>query len=171
MPGECGGHALTILHADARRRNQALHRQLRCDGSLAHLLLDGFWQEFHQCQPPRHPTLAAVEPPCQFLDRVAIALLHLHQQPALLQGRFRLAQPQRPLQQQRFGFTHWPEGRFDGVPAQLPQCRNAFVAVDHQVRWIGRPGAWVFNRDHDNRCLLARFGQRGQQSAVALRLP
>ena len=41
LRGKSGGHALAIVHADARCRHQVLHRQLRRDRSFADLLLDG----------------------------------------------------------------------------------------------------------------------------------
>jgi hypothetical protein len=41
---EGGGHALTVVRADPRHRHQILHRDLRCDVSLAHMPLYGFRQ-------------------------------------------------------------------------------------------------------------------------------
>ncbi|MGD0775990.1 MAG: hypothetical protein ABSC05_24505 [Candidatus Solibacter sp.] len=93
------------------------------------------------------------------------ALLHLTQQPALFQCAFWRTQPQRPLQQQRFGFAHRPHGGFDGVPAQFLQCRDAFVAVDDQVA-VGVVGG---NHHHDGR-LLSTLSQRRHQLALPARL-
>ena len=85
MLGENGCHALAALHALPRRRHQKLHGHLRRDLAFPHLLLDRFRQHFRQRQSPRHPAHAAIEPPRQFLQAVAEALLHLGQQPAHLQ--------------------------------------------------------------------------------------
>lgn len=81
------GHPLAVLHALACHRHQKLHRRLRQDLALAHLLLDAFRQKLHQGQPPRYPAHATVEPARQLLQSVAEALLQLRQQPAHLQRR------------------------------------------------------------------------------------
>src|SRR5450756_2293501 len=60
MLGESGGHPLAMLRIHPRHRHQTLHRHLRGDLALAHLLLNRFRQQLHQRQPPRHPTRAAV---------------------------------------------------------------------------------------------------------------
>jgi hypothetical protein len=62
VSGEDGGHPLAIVEALPRHRHQKLHRHLRRNLSLAHLLLDGLRENLHQGQPPRHPTHAAIEP-------------------------------------------------------------------------------------------------------------
>jgi hypothetical protein len=54
MLGEDRRHPLAILQALARHRYQKLHRHLRRDLALAHLLLDGFRQNLRQRQPPRN---------------------------------------------------------------------------------------------------------------------
>jgi hypothetical protein len=161
---ESGRHARAVLGVDSRHRHQILHRRLRREFPFAHLLLDRLRQQLHQRQSPRHPTGAAVEAARQFIERIAEALLHLRQQPALFQRTFRRAEPQRPRQQQGFGFAHRPDRGFDRVPAQLFQRGHALVAVDHQVavRW---PGGY-----HDDGRLLAAISQRRQQSALPVRL-
>jgi len=73
--GEDRSHLLASFQADARHRHQKLHGHLRGDLAFAHLLLNAFRQEFHQCQPPRYPTHAAVEPPCQLIQAIAETLL------------------------------------------------------------------------------------------------
>jgi hypothetical protein len=88
MLGEDGGHPLAVLQALPRHRNQKLHRHLRCNLALTHLLLDGLRQKLHQGQAPRHPTHAAVEPPRQLLQAVAETLLQLLKQPTHFQRRF-----------------------------------------------------------------------------------
>ena len=162
---EGGGHLLTLLQADARYRHQILHRQLRGDLAFAHLLLDGFRQQFHQRQTPRHPTHAAVEAARQLLQRVAQALLHFRQQPALFQRAFLRTEAQRPVQQQSFGCAHRPDRGFDRVPAQLLERRDALVAVDHQITV-----AVVRREDHDDGRLLAGLSQGGQQAPLEVRL-
>jgi hypothetical protein len=52
MLGERRGHPLAVLQIDAGRRHQILHRHVRGDFALAHLLLDGFRQKLDQRQPP-----------------------------------------------------------------------------------------------------------------------
>ena len=162
---EGGGHLLTLLQADARHRDEILHGQLRGDLAFAHLLLDGFRQQFHQRQTPRHPTHAAVEAPRQLLQRVAQALLHLRQQPALLQRAFLRTEAQGSVQQQSFGSAHRPDRGFDRVPAQLLERCDALVAVDHQITV-----AVVWGQDHDDGRLLARLSQGGQQAPLEVRL-
>lgn len=60
--GEDLCHPLAILQALASHRHQEFQRHLRRDLALAHLLLDRFRQNLHQCQPPRYPAHTAVEP-------------------------------------------------------------------------------------------------------------
>ena len=153
MLSEYRGHPLAILQAEARHRNQKLHRHMRRDLALAHLRLDGFGQKFDQRQPPRHPTHAAVEPARQLVEAVAKALLHLLEQPALFQRALLLGETQPTVQQQGLGLAHRPHHRFHGVPAQLPQRRDALIAVDDHVT-VGL----AFGRHHHDRRLLPRFG-------------
>ena len=162
---ESGSHLRALLQADARHWDEVLHGQLRGDLAFAHLLLDGFRQQLHQRQAPRHPTHAAVEAPRQLFQRVAQALLHLRQQPALLERAFLRTEAQRPLQQQSFGGAHCPDGGFDRVPAQLLERRDALVAVDHQITV-----AVVWGQDHHDGRLLARLSQGGQQAPLEVRL-
>jgi hypothetical protein len=161
---ESGRHARAVVDVDSRYRHQILHRHLRREFPFAHLLLDRFRQQLHQRQPPRDPTRAAVEAARQFLQSIAEALLHLHQQPALFERAFLRTEPQRPRQQHGFGLAHRPDSGFDRVPTELFQRGHALVAIDHQVmvRWPG-------GHHHDGR-LLTAVSQRGQQSALPLRL-
>ncbi len=165
VPGERRSHALAVFQADARRRHQVLHCQVRPDAALAHLLLDRFRQQLDQRQPPRHPARAAIKAARQFVQAIAEALLQFLKQPALLQRRLGFGQAERAVQQQRFGLAHRPHGRFHRVAAQLLERGDALVAVDNQVtlRLIG-------NGDHHDRRLLARGGQRGQQPPLPARL-
>jgi len=77
--GEDGGHPLAVLQALAGHGHQKLHRHLRQDLALAHLLLDRFRQKLHQRQPPRYPAHAAIEPARQLIEPIAEALLQLRQ--------------------------------------------------------------------------------------------
>jgi hypothetical protein len=52
MLGERRGHPLAVLQVYTRYRHQKLHRHVRGDFALAHLLLDGFRQKLDQRQPP-----------------------------------------------------------------------------------------------------------------------
>jgi len=85
--GEDRRHPLAILQALAGHRHQKLQCHLRQNFALAHLLLDRFRQNFHQRQPPRHPTHTAIEPARQLLPPVTEPLLQLGQQPSHLQRR------------------------------------------------------------------------------------
>jgi hypothetical protein len=160
-----GGHLRALLQADARHRDEILHGQLRGDLAFAHLLLDGFRQQLHQRQAPRYPTHAAIEAARQLLQRVAQALFHLRQQPALFQRAFLWTEAQRPVQQQSFGCAHRPDRGFHRVPAQLLERRDALVAVDHQVAV-----ALVWGKDHHDGRLLARLSQGGQEAPLEVRL-
>src|SRR5450756_1105309 len=96
MRDERGGHARAILSIDSRHGHQILHRYLRPELALAHLLLDRFRQQLHQRQPPRYPARAAVEAPRQLIQSIAEALLHLRQQPAFFERTFLRTAAQRP---------------------------------------------------------------------------
>lgn len=52
MLGERRGHPLAVLQIDAGYRHKKLHRYMRGDFALAHLLLDGLRQKLDQRQPP-----------------------------------------------------------------------------------------------------------------------
>ena len=72
-------HSLAVLQALARHRHQILQGYLCRDLALAHLLLNRFWQNLYQCQPPRYPAHAAIESSGQLIQPVAEALLQLRQ--------------------------------------------------------------------------------------------
>ena len=88
MLGEDRRYPLAIIQALACHRHQKLQRHLRQNPALAHLLLNRFRQNFHQCQPPRYPTHTAIEPARQLLQPVAETPLQLFQQPTHLQRGF-----------------------------------------------------------------------------------
>jgi hypothetical protein len=59
-------------------------------------------------------------------------------------------------QQQGFGLAHRVQNQsFDRVATKLFKRGDALVSIDHQILLPAR--------NHDNRCLLARFSQRRQQ--------
>jgi len=165
MPGEDGGHALAVLQALPRHRHQKLHRDLRRNLALAHLLLDRFRQKLHQRQSPRHPRHAAVKPPRQLIQAVAETLLHLLQQPAHFQRGLVLTQSQCTIQQHGRGFAHRPHHRFHRVPPQLLQGRDPFVAVDDYVAV-----RLAFRRHYHDGRLLSRVRQRRQQPPLPRRV-
>ena len=158
---EDGGHPLAILQALTGYRHQKLHRYLRQNLALAHLLLDRFRQNLRQRQPPRYPAHAAVEPARQLTEAIAEAPLQLRQQPAHLQRGLVFGQSQRAVQQHRRGLFHRPHHDFHCVPAQLLQRRDPLIAVDDDVAVRLVFGLYC----HDRR-LLAHFGQRRQQSPL-----
>ena len=165
MLGKYRRHPLAVLQALPRHRHQKLHRHLRRDLALAHLLLDRFWQQFHQCQPPAHPAHAAIEPPRQLLQAVAETLFHLRQQPPCLQRGFVFGQAQRAVQQHRGGLAHRPYHRFHRVPPQLLQRGDPLVAVDDYVAVRLSLGS-----DHHDRRLLTAISQGGQQPPLSPRV-
>jgi len=164
MRPESGRHARAVFGADSRHRHQILDRHLRREFPFTYLLLDRFRQQLHQRQSPRYPTGAAVEAARQFIQSIAEELLHLRQQPALFERTLLRTQPQRPRQQYRFGLAHRPDRGFHRVPAELFQRGHTLVAIDHQVT-ARCPGG-----HHDDGCLLSAVSQRGQQSALPVRL-
>jgi hypothetical protein len=164
MLRERRGHPLAVLQIDAGHWHQKLHCHMRGDSALTHLLLDSLRQKLDQRQPPRHPAHAAVKPPRQFIQSIAEALLHLRQQPALLQRGLVLGEAQRTVQQQSFGLAHRPDHRFHRVPAQLLERRDALVAVDHQIAVVV-----VRGENHHDGCLLARLSQRRHQAPLPVR--
>ena len=164
--GEDRRHPLAILQTLAGHRHQELHRHLRQNLAIAHLLLDRFRQNLHQRQPPRYPAHAAIEPARQLIEAVAEAPLQLGQQPAHLQRGLVFGQPQRAVQQHCRGLAHRPYHRFHRVPAQLLQRRDPLIAInDHETVRL------AFGRyNHDGR-LLAALGQRCQQPPLPRRMP
>ena len=82
----------------------------------------------------------------------------------MFERAFLRAEPQRPRQQQGFGFAHRPHCGFDRVPAQLFQRGQALVAVDYQETFVV-----VLANHHDDRRLLAAVSQRRQQLALPVR--
>ena len=165
MLSEYGRHALAIVQALPGCRHQKLHRRLRRDLALAHLLLDGFRQQFHQCQPPRYPAHAAIKPTRQLLQAVTESLFQLGQQPAHLQRRLVFGKAQRAVQQHGRGFAHRPHHYLHCVPPQLFQRRDPLVAINHYVAV-----RLAFHRHHYDGHLLAAFRQRRQQPPLPRRM-
>ena len=159
------GQAQAIIGVDARHRHQILHRHLCGDLSFAHVLLDRFRQQIDQRQAARHPARAAIETPCQFVERVVEALFHLRQQPALFQRAFLRTESHRPREQQGVGFVHGPDDGIDRVAAELFERGDAFMAVNDQIAVVV-----IFDWDDDDGCLLPALSQRGEQVALAERI-
>jgi len=67
-------HAPAVFRFRACNRNQDLHRHMRRDGAVAHLLLHALREQLDQSHPARHPTRAAIKTPCQLLQPIAEAL-------------------------------------------------------------------------------------------------
>lgn len=156
-------HAPAVLRPGPGHRNQELHRHLRRDGAVAHLLLHTVGKQLDQAHPTRHPARAPIKTPRQRLQPVAEALLQLHQKPAFFQSRFTLAPTHRTVKKQGLHFAQRPDHRLHRVPAQLLQRRDPLIAVDHQIfiRLLGR--------NHDDWRLLTAGRQRRQQSPMPLR--
>jgi hypothetical protein len=159
--GERRSHLPAVLQTHARHGCEKLHRHVRGDLAVAHLLLNDFGQQFDQRQPPRYPTYAAIKTARQFIETIAEALFQLGQQPALLQSRLVRGVAQRTVQHQSLSLTHWPEQSMHSVAAQLLERRDALEAVNHQVS----VGLIRHGYDNDGR-LLAEGGQRSQQSLL-----
>ena len=166
VPRERVGHRRTVVRVGARQRDQTLHRHMRRDPAVAHLLLHAFGKQLHQRQPARHPAHAAVEPAGQVLQAETEAVFQLGQQPSLFQGGLGFGGPHRPVQHQRVGFRHRPDDGIDRIAAQLPERHDPLEAIDHPVP-VRLPG----DRDDDDRRLLSGLRQRRQQPALPLPVP
>ena len=158
-------HALAVLLALAGYRHQKFHCRLRRDLALAHLLLNSLRQKLDQCQTPRHPRHAAIEPPRQLIKAVAEALLQLAKQPTHFKRGFLFGKAQRAIQQHGRRFAQGPHHRVYCVPPQLLQSYDPLVAIDDYVAVRLALGCY----NHDGR-LLARFGQRRQQPPLPHRV-
>jgi hypothetical protein len=156
-------HAPAVVRTGPGHRNQELHRHVRRDGAVAHLLLHTAGKQLDQSHPSRHPARAAIETARQFLKAIAEALLQFHQQPAFFQSRFVVARTHRPIQKQSLHFAQRPDHRLHRIPTQLLESRGPLIAVDHQVS-IRLPGC-----DHYDRSLLTAGRQRCQQTPMPLR--
>ena len=166
VPRERVRHRRAVLRPGARQRDQTLHRHMRRDPAVAHLLLDTSRKQLYQRQPARHPAHAAVEPARQILQAETETVFQLGQQPSLFQGGLGFGGPHRPIQHQRVGLRHRPDDGIDGVPAQLPERHDPLEAVDHPVP-VRLPG----DGNNDDRRLLSGLRQRRQQPALPLPVP
>jgi hypothetical protein len=61
VAGKALRHALAVVRTRPRHRHQELHRHVRRDRAIAHLLLHTVGKQLHQTHPPRYPTRAAIE--------------------------------------------------------------------------------------------------------------
>jgi len=160
-PGEDHRHPPAVLAADLGHRRQELHRQMGCDLTGAHALLDLFRQQFEQGQTARHPTRAAIEAASQIFHTVPEAPLQFLQQPAFLQRCPAPGHAHGMFQEYGLGLVGRPDHGFDGVAAQLLQRLDALIAVDHQVAI-----QLVGHRHHHDGNLLTVGSQRSQQALV-----
>jgi hypothetical protein len=157
------GHAPAVFRARPRHRHQELHRYVRRDRAIAHLLLHAVGKQLHQAHPTRYPTRAAIETASQLLQPIAEPLLQFNQQPAFFESRFVIARTHRPVQKQGLHFAQRPDHRFHRVLAQLLQRRDPLVAVDHQVT------VRLLGRNHYDRRLLTAGRQRREQTPMPFR--
>jgi hypothetical protein len=164
--GEGFGQAPAILGARTRHGHQEFHGYMGRDRSTANLLLHAFRKQLDQRQPARNPADAAIQSARQLLQAVAETLLEFRQQPAFFQSALSVRPTQRTIQHQSFRLTQGPDRRQDRVPAQLLESRDALVTVDDQIAI-----RLIRNGDDDDRCLLSRGGQRGQQLPLPLWIP
>ena len=146
----------------ARQGHEVLHRRMRDQPAVVHVLLDGLGQRAHQTHAARHPAHTAIEPPRQRLQRQAMILMQRAQQPALLERAVGGIRAQQLPKDQRVGLRHLPHDGGDGIPVQLAETADAFVPVDDDVRRSAD--------HHHDRHLLAGVRQRGQQPTFARRL-
>jgi len=152
----------TVGRVGARQRHEVLHRGMRDELTVAHVLLNRRGERAHQTQAPRHPADTPVEAPCQVLQRQPVILVQRAQQPALLKGAVGRIGVQELPKDQGLGLRHLPHDGGDGVALQPAEAADALVAVDHHIRR-------ACGHDHDGH-LLAGIGQRGQQVSFARRL-
>lgn len=160
------GHALAVLGAGTRHRHQELRRYMDRDRALAYLLLHAFREPLYKRQPTRDPTHTAIKPARQILQAVAETLLEFRQQPAFFQSAVPFRPTQRAIQHQGFRFAQGPDHGLDRVVAELFQSGDALIPVNDQIAI-----RLIWNGDHDDRCLLSRGGQRGQQLPLPMRIP
>jgi hypothetical protein len=136
---------------------------MRCDGAIAHLLLNTLRKQFDQSHPPRHPARTAIKTARKRFQPVAEALLQFHQKPAFFKCCFVIARTHRPVQKKSLHFAQRPDHRFDRVTAQLLERGDPLVAVDHQVT------VRLLGLNHYDRRLLTAGRQRRKQPPMPLR--
>ena len=166
MPGNLLRQPLAVVAFGTSHRHQVLHGRLGADLSLAHVLLDRLGQLLDQRQTARYPGNTPVEAPRQILKAEPEAAMQLRQKPSLLERGFSFRRAQRTVEHERFGFVHIPNRRPYGVLPQAPQGPDSLVAVNDQEA-VGFAG----QGNHDDRDLLAPFGQGSQKTFLALRTP
>jgi hypothetical protein len=130
---------------DARHGHQILHRHLRPQFALAHLLLDRFRQQLPQRQPPRYPTPAAVEAPRQLAQRVAEALFHLSQQPAFFERTLLRARCAAISTAVALRLRSLPKPSLPPCPGRVVPARPRACGRRHQVMF-----AVVLGDDHND---------------------
>jgi len=157
IAGNRFGKAFAGTAIGAGNRHEVLHGCIRSDFSETDVLLDGLGQLAHQRQSARDPRLASVETLGKIVQAQIQAAMQLRKQPSLFDRRFSFGCPQRPVQNQRFGFIHVPDRSAHRVPTETLQCSNPFVAVNDQ-----KPVCFSSQSNDHNGNLLTSFGQRSQ---------
>src|SRR5437660_276690 len=152
------------LLVGARQRNQILFRGMRHDFASTHTFLNRFRQFAHQGQAPADPTDRASEPTGQLFLGQLKSPVEFHEQPALLQRRFRFPGMPQPTHHQSFRLAALPAEATHGVAAETAQGTHPLVAIDHYKVFI------TILLHHHDRNLLADFGERAQQSSLVIRV-
>ena len=146
----------------ARQRHAVLHRGMRGELAVVHVLLNRRGERAHQTQAPRHPADTPVEASAQVLQRQAVILVQRAQEPPLLERAVGRVGVQHLPEDERLRLGHLPHDGRHRVAVEATQAADALVAIHHDVH-RGR------GHDHD-RGLLPRVGQRRQEPALARRL-
>ncbi len=143
----------------ARQGHEVLHRGVRDQSTVEHVLLDGLRERAHQTDAARHPAHTAIEAPRQRVEREAVILMQRAQQPALLEHTVGGIRAQELPKDQGLRLRHLPRHGGDEIAVQLTEAADAFVAVDDHVRRAS-------HHDHD-RHLLSGVRKRRQQPPLS----
>ena len=161
--GDRGGELDAVALVGPGQRHQILHRRVRADGPRAHVALDRRRQLAHQRDAPAHPAGGTIETARQLIAAEPEALVHLAQEPSLLDRAIGVARPQDALEHQRVRLPKLPRRRAHRVVRQPPKNAHPLVAVDHDV-------PLSVAHDHDRR-LLASLRDRREQPTLPTRAP
>jgi hypothetical protein len=157
------GEADTVARVGARQRHQILHRRMRDDVTVAHVLLNRIGEGAQKAETPRHPAHTAIEASRDHVERQSVLLVQRAQQPRLLEDVLGCVGLEEMAKDQRVARDHVPHDRRDRVPVQPVQAADAFMAVHDEIARV--------TRHDDDRHLLPDVGERRQQPALAGGLP
>src|SRR5258708_11396565 len=129
---------------------------MRHDFASPHAFLNRFRQFAHQGQATADPADRASEATGQLFLGQLESLVEFHEQPALLQRRFRFPRVPQPTHHQGFRLAALPAEAADCVAAETAQGTHALVAIDHYKVFI------TTLLHHHDRNLLADFSERAQ---------